>query len=168
MKPSLTVRLPYQDTKPQGAADFYFAIHATLRFIHDHLGRDAWIKYLRDMAASYFAPVNAVWTTGGLPTVAGYWRAFFAAEPGAVVEIHESTDSVIIDVRQCPAISHLRTHARDIVPYFCQHCYFLNEARAAASGFCMRLEGGNGQCRHTYSRTAAPQNLNAIREASSC
>jgi hypothetical protein len=168
MKPSRTVRLPYQDTKSQGAADFYFAIHATFRFIYTRLGRDAWIKYLRDMAVTYFAPVNAMWQTGGLPSVAGYWYAFFEAEPGATVDIKESTDFVAIEVNHCPAISHLRTHAREIIPYYCQHCYFLNEARAAAAGLCMRLEGGNGKCRHTYSHSAPPQDMAAIREVTPC
>ena len=168
MKPEITVRLPYQDTKPQGAADFYFAHNATFRFIHTRLGREGWINYLRAMALEYFAPVNAMWQAGGLPTVAGYWRAFFAAEPGAVVEVRETDDSVTIDVKQCPAIAHLRKHARDIVPYFCQHCYFLNDARAATAGLCMRLEGGDGQCRHTYTRTAPPQDLSAIREVAPC
>ena len=35
----MSFQLPYQDTKPQGAADFYFAINATFRFIHARLGR---------------------------------------------------------------------------------------------------------------------------------
>ena len=30
--------LPYTDTKPVGAADFYFAINATFRFVLNKLG----------------------------------------------------------------------------------------------------------------------------------
>ena len=72
--------LPYTDTKPVGSADFYFAINSTFRFILRKLGRESWIRYLQDLGREYFAPVNRQWLADGLPAVAGYWRAFFAAE----------------------------------------------------------------------------------------
>jgi len=162
--------LPYHDTKDQGAADFYFAINATFRFIHDRLGADGWVRYLRGLAAGYFTVVNTAWREGGLPAVAGYWRAFFQAEPGASVEVQEEEGRVVLDVRKCPAIHHLRVHGREIVPFYCQHCYHLGQARAEAAGMSMRLEGGNGECRHVYfaEPPAAPQDMNLIRTASSC
>ncbi len=33
--------LPYRDSKATGAADFYFAINATFRFIRETLGTEA-------------------------------------------------------------------------------------------------------------------------------
>lgn len=163
--------LPYHDTKPQGAADFYFAINATFRFLEGRLGRAGWVRYLQDMGRGYFAPVNDAWRVGGLPAVAAYWRAFFEAEPGGEVEIHEREDEVEIEVRRCPAIAHLRVGGREIVPFYCTHCYHLGEARAAAAGLTMRLEGGAGSCRHRYFKPSAgeaPQRLEAIREVASC
>jgi len=160
----MSFQLPYQDTKPQGAADFYFAINATFRFIHARLGRAGWVRYLQEMGQGYFAPVNEAWRSGGLPVVAAYWRAFFAAEPGAEVEVRETNEEVILEVRKCPAIHHLREQAREIVPFYCEHCYHLNHARAEAAGLAMRLQGGAGQCRHVFSRKfATPQDMNAIR-----
>lgn len=164
MNPSL----PYHDTKPQGAADFYYAINATFRFIIQRLGLAAWRGYLAEMGRGYFEPVNARWRKGGLPEVAAYWRAFFAAEPGSEVAVHEFADRVEVDVRQCPALRHLRAGGREIVREYCQHCYHLGAARAEASGLQMRLAGGNGSCRHTYARGDVPlaaQNLTDIKEA---
>ena len=161
--------LPYTDPKPQGAADFYFATNATFRFLLQRLGPAGWRRYLEEMGREYFAPVNDRWKRGGLPAVAGYWRAFFAAEPGAEVEVVPAADRVEVHVRRCPAIAHLRAAQRAIVPEYCQHCYFLGAARAEASGFVMRLRGGNGSCCHTFSRPAAalpPQNLAEIERAS--
>ena len=162
--------LPYRDTKPQGAADFYFAINATFRFILARLGRAGWIRYLEQLGHGYYAPVNRLWTAGGLPAVARYWRDFFAAEPGAVVEVIEQADRVEVRVSECPQIKHLRQDGREIVPEFCQHCYFLGAARAQASGLTMRLRGGNGSCCHTFARPDAglpPQDLTEIKEAHS-
>ena len=162
--------LPYTDTKPQGSPDFYYAINATFRFILQRLGPEGWRRYLGEMGRGYFAPVNRQWSEGGLPAVARYWRAFFAAEPGAIVEVVEHPDRVELQVRECPAIKHLRAGNREIVAEYCQHCYFLGAARAEASGLSMRVSGGNGACCHTYAGAAAvqpPQDLRQIKEARS-
>ncbi len=99
--------------------------------------------------------------------MADYWRAFFKAEPGGEVEVSAAGSAVTLDIRVCPAIKHLRTHKREIVPCFCQHCYFVTEAMAAPAGFTVRVEGGNGSCRQRISSRAAAsasQDLNAIKE----
>lgn len=104
--------------------------------------------------------------SGGLSEVARYWKAFFDAEPGAVVDIEETADRVTLNVHECPAIKHLRQGGREIVPMFCQHCYHLGNARVEASGLTMRLAGGNGSCTHVYSLTPLPpQDLSTIKEA---
>lgn len=162
-----TSPLPYTDTKPQGSADFYFATNATFRFILGRLGAEGWRRYLEELGREYFAPVNRQWRDGGLPAIARYWRAFFAAEPGARVEVTEQIDRVEVCVHECPALKHLRAGGRDIVREYCQHCYILGQARAGASGFTMRLAGGNGTCRHTFASPAVglpPQSPGEIAE----
>ncbi|MBM3866721.1 MAG: hypothetical protein FJ381_12690 [Verrucomicrobia bacterium] len=159
--------LPYTDTKPQGSADFYLAINATFRFLLRRFGREGWIRYLADLGRDYYAPVNARWREGGLPAVAAYWRAFWAAEPGGEVEVVAAADRVELHVKVCPLIRHLRAQGRSPVAEFCQHCYHLGQARAAAAGLALRLQGGDGACVHLYAPAAAglpPQDLRAIRE----
>lgn len=161
--------LPYRDTKPVGAADFYFAINATFRFVQGKFGLEGLRRYWREMGAGYYAPVSARWR-GGMHAVAEYWRAFFAAEPGAQVDVEESETEVKLNVRVCPAIAHLRAHGREIVPRFCEHCYFVSEAIAAPAGLTVRVEGGNGSCTQRFIRPtpAIPdQNLDRICDATS-
>ena len=170
MNPPAAAGLPYTDAKPQGSPDFYYAVNATFRFILRRLGPEGWRRYLEEMGRGYFAPVNRQWSQGGLAAVAGYWRAFFAAEPGAVVDVVEQPDRVEVQVRECPAIKHLRAGGREIVREYCQHCYFLGAARAEAAGLTLRLSGGNGSCCHTYALPAAglaPQAPGQIKEACS-
>jgi hypothetical protein len=160
--------LPYMDAKPVGAADFYFAINATFRFVLARFGLDGLRQYWTDLGMRYFAPVASRWKSGGLAAVADYWRAFFAAEPGAEVDVIQTPDAVTLEVRVCPAIQHLRAHGREIVPCFCQHCYFISDAIAAQAGLTVRIAGGNGSCRQTFlTREAAgtPQDLTQIKEA---
>jgi len=161
--------LPYADTKPVGHADFYFAVNATFRFILQRYGYAKLVEYWRDMGASYFQPVGERWHSQGFSGVAEYWRAFFAAEPGADVKVTEFPEEVRIEVRTCPAIRHLREHGREIVPSFCQQCYFVNEAIAQPVGMTVRVCGGNGSCVQRFFKPTAevpPQNLEDIVTAS--
>ncbi len=151
-----------------GAADFYFAINATFRFVLQRFGIEGLRTYWAGLGTRYFAPVSERWKAGGLAAVSEYWRAFFAAEPGGDVEVIVRPDRVTLEVRVCPAIRHLREHRREIVPCFCQHCYYVGEAMAKPAGLTMRLEGGNGQCRQVFHQRDAevpPQDLASIREA---
>ncbi|HYF34478.1 MAG TPA: hypothetical protein VD994_04240 [Prosthecobacter sp.] len=160
--------LPYHDIKPVGAADFYVAINATFRFMADRFGLEGLRRYWRELGQSYYAPVSVRWQAGGLGAVAAHWRAFFNAEPGGEVEVRETEAEVIVEVKTCPAIRHLREHQRKIVPEFCQHCYFVSEAMGEKSGVEVRVCGGNGACRQTFAKAGSftePQNLEDIRKA---
>ncbi len=160
--------LPYTDTKPVGHADFYFAVNATFRFILKRFGYEKLQEYWRNIGASYYKPVSAQWLDHGFAGVAGYWRAFFKAEPGAEVAVHESADEVRLEVKQCPAIHHLRENKREIVACFCQHCFFVNEAIAGPAGMAVRITGGNGVCTQRFmrqSRNEPAQKLEDIKEA---
>ncbi len=82
--------LPYRDTKPQGAPDFYFAINATFRFIRASLGWEGLKAYWEDLGKSYMKPIWRRWRELGLEGIESYWRAFFEAEPGGSVQISRS------------------------------------------------------------------------------
>ena len=160
--------LPYTDRKPVGTADFYFAINATFRFILGRFGIEGLRQYWTDLGKRYYAPVSVIWKNRGLAGVASYWKAFFAAEPGADVEVTASENAVTLEVKVCPAIHHLRKHGRQIVPCFCQHCYYVSEAMAAPAGFTVRVSGGDGACRqilYRQDRALPPQDIGEIKEA---
>jgi len=167
-RPDNTPGLPYTDSKRVGAGDFYFAINATFRFIEREFGPEGLRRYWEELGARYYAPVTAAWKRGGLAAVGRYWRAFFGAEPGAEVGVEAAADQVSLDVRVCPAFKHLRAHQREIVPCFCQHCYYVSEAMAAPAGLTVRVEGGNGACRQTFLAQQpglTPQDMSLIKEA---
>ena len=161
--------LPYTDTKPVGAADFYTAINATFRFIFNRFGRDGLLRYWHELGTRYYAPVSQQWSKGGLQSVAEYWRAFFDAEPNAEAEVSLHANEVCVVVTTCPAIRHLRAQAREIVPTFCQQCYFVSDAMAEPAGMTVRVKGGNGSCVQRFIKRrdcSAAQNLEDIATAS--
>jgi hypothetical protein len=132
------------------AGDFYFAINATFRFIHDTWGKDALISYWTSMAREYHAGVATCFQEGGPDEVRRYWADYFAHEPGGDVEVTQAQGVVEIDVRECPAIRWLRDGGREIVPYYCEHCHYVSTAIADQAGMRFRLEGGGGVCHQTF------------------
>lgn len=164
-----TPDLPYVDDKPQGAADFYAAVNATFRFIARRLGPGELRRYWQQLGQGYMAPVTQHWRQGGLQAVADYWRAFFAAEPGAEVQVSQQGGQVLVSVQACPAIAYLRARGRDIFPGYCEHCYFVSQAAGAGAGVEVRVKGGNGSCCQRFAPAGSfpePQNLEDILPAS--
>ncbi len=161
--------LPYTDSKPVGAADFYAAVNATFRFIAQKFGSEGLRRYWSEMGTRYYAPVTERWRAGGLAAVAEHWHAFFAAEPGAKVEVTQGETEVVVEVRTCPAIAYLREHGREIVPHFCQHCHFVSTAMGAGADIELRVCGGNGTCTQRFAKVGhfpEPQRLQDIATAS--
>ena len=134
------------------APDFYFGINVTFRHIHQRFGQEALYTYWRTLAREYFADLIERFTQGGLEDVEQYWREFFAAEPGADFSVNRQGSEVVIDVRQCPAIKHLKTNKREIMPLYCRHCDVINKELAQGSHLHFHMTGGDGTCRQVFSK----------------
>lgn len=137
------------------APDFYFAINATFRHLHDHFGKEALVDYWRRLGAEHYRDRIARWRAGGPQAVADDWQAYFAHEPQAVVRVAADADAAQLDVQVCPAIMHLRQQQRDIVPYFCEHCDHVCGSMAELAGYRFTRTGGMGACRQRFDRIGA-------------
>jgi hypothetical protein len=136
------------------APDFYFTVNAIFRHLHDRYGKAALIEYWRSLGREYYAKRCQRWRAGGPEALAADWRDYFAQEPQAEVEISVQADGVLLDVRVCPAIKHLRDCGRDVVPYYCEHCDHVCAAMAEPSGYAFQRTGGMGACRQRFTRLA--------------
>lgn len=132
------------------APDFYFAVNAIFRHLHDAYGKAALIDYWRQLGREYYAQRVAAWKAGGPEAVAQDWREYFGREPQADVVVTAQGPAVELEVRVCPAIKHLRDQGRDIVPYFCEHCDHVCGAMAESAGFVFQRSGGQGSCRQVF------------------
>ncbi len=132
------------------APDFYFAVNAIFRHLHDRYGREALIDYWRSLARQYDRRRIEAWRRGGLAAIADDWRAYFAEEPQAEVDVQLGEDCVELAVHVCPAIKHLKDHGRDVVPYFCEHCDHTCGAMAEEAGYTFARSGGMGSCRQRF------------------
>ena len=139
------------------APDFYFAINATFRWIQDNWGEEGLRAYWQALGREHFAGVTRRFEAEGLAGVRDYWQDLFAEEPGAEFSVTQDADRVLLDVRVCPAIKHLREHAREIMPLYCQHCAEVSQAICDGAGIAVQVEGGGGACRQSFTRTEGAQ-----------
>jgi hypothetical protein len=138
------------------APDFYFAINATFRWIHENWGEEGLNAYWEAMGRERFAPETKRFAEGGLPAVEEYWRELFAEEPGGDVTVRLAEEAVVIEVKTCPAIKHLREHGREIMPMYCEHCEVVSRAMCEGAGIQVQVTGGAGHCRQTFRKAETP------------
>ena len=134
------------------APDFYFALNAIFRHIHDRYGKASLIDYWRALGREYYGRRTERWKCADLQVLAADWREYFAVEPQAEVEVAVVDRGVELDIKVCPAIKHLGDHGREIVPYFCEHCDHVCGAMAEAAGYVFQRTGGSGSCRQRFLR----------------
>ena len=139
------------------APDFFFAVNATFRYLHDTYGKDALVRYWRQLGHEHYRSRWERWKRDGMPAVAADWRDYFDNEPGADVDVALTETAVQLEVRVCPAIKHLREHQREIVPYFCEHCDHVCGAMANAAGYDFERTGGMGSCRQRFVQLSVKQ-----------
>jgi hypothetical protein len=133
------------------APDFYFAVNAIFRHLHDQYGKEALVDYWRSLGREYYRQRIEKWREGGPEAIAADWREYFAQEPQAEVNVDiQPHNTVVLDVKVCPAIKHLRDHGRDIVPYYCEHCDHICGAMAEQAGYAFERTGGMGSCRQRF------------------
>lgn len=134
------------------APDFYFAVNAIFRHIHDRYGKAALVDYWRSLGREYYVARTEAWRRGGPEAVAADWREYFSKEPQADVDVFSEPEAVTLDIRVCPAIKHMRDQGREMVPYFCEHCDHVCGAMAEQAGYRFRRTGGMGTCRQRFVR----------------
>ena len=132
------------------AADFYYAINATFRHIHRCYGREGLYRYWRTLGREYFGDLIERFRSGGLGAVEDYWREFFEAEPGGQVTVTGEDSTVVIEVQECPAISHLKANGREVMELYCRHCEVINTELARGAGMEFHMSGGDGACRQVF------------------
>ncbi|HEO69857.1 MAG TPA: hypothetical protein ENN80_01240 [Candidatus Hydrogenedentes bacterium] len=119
--------------------DFHGALSFGLEFLEEQYGLDGMRAFLEGLAHTVYAPLVADLRERGLDALEEHWRAVFTIE-GGDFELAMEGDVLILNVRRCPAIAHMREHRYAIAPHFCEHTRFVNDAICRAAGYASSVE----------------------------
>lgn len=107
--------------------DFHGALSAGLEYLEQRFGPEAVREYLRQFAASFYAPLRADLLARGLPALKEHFERTYDAENGRY-SIESSADELVLRVEECPAVSHMRRHGYSVAPLFHETTKTVNEA----------------------------------------
>lgn len=127
--------------------DFHGAMSYGIDFIVKRYGLDGLREYLSGLTKSSYAPLVNDLRARGLVALREHWGHVFSVEEGEF-ELRDEGDVLVLDVKTCPAIVHMKAQGYDISPYFCEHTRMLNEAICGEAGYACSVEYDQeaGQC----------------------
>jgi hypothetical protein len=123
-------------------------------FVVEKHGLDGLRRYLQGLAGTVYAPLVNRLRSEGLTALRDHWREVFTVENGRF-ELEEAEGVLTLDVTECPAIAHMKTHGYRISPHFCEHTRLLNEAICERAGYACSVEADQeaGTCVQKFWKT---------------
>jgi len=127
--------------------DFHGAMCYAVKYLDEKCGPDATRAYLRQVGRTFFAPLSERLARDGLRALAEHWRKVFALE-GGEIELSHDGGVLVLTVRKCPAVAHLKAIGKLYTERFCETTVAVNEAICERAGYACscRYEPGAGRC----------------------
>ena len=119
--------------------DFHGALSFGIQFLDDQYGMAGLEEFFARAAKAVYAQLIENLRERGLEALKEHWDTVFTLEAGGFETWYEG-DTLVLDVRACPAIHHMRARNYRIADHFCEHTRIVNEAVCAAAGYACSVE----------------------------
>ena len=135
--------------------DFHGGLSYGLQFVEDRYGQEGLRDFLSGLADTVFKPLVEDLRARGLPALRDHWQTIFELED-ADFELRMEGDTLVLDVRRCPAITHMKGHGYAVADHYCEHTRIVNEAVCKAAGYASSVEYDQeaGRCVQRFWRAA--------------
>ncbi|HOF38747.1 MAG TPA: hypothetical protein PLD73_01645 [Candidatus Hydrogenedentes bacterium] len=135
--------------------DFHGALSFGIQFLEDQYGLAGLEDFFSRAAKTVYADLIEDLRSRGLDALKEHWDTVFTLEEGDFETRYEG-DTLVLDVRACPAIHHMRARNYRIGTHFCEHTRIVNEAVCAEAGYACSVEYDQeaGRCVQRFWRAA--------------
>ncbi len=138
--------------------DFHGALSAGLEYLEDDYGEEAVHEYLHRFATRFYAPLTEAINERGLIALKEYFEKLYEIE-GGNVEITLTEDEILmVKVKACPAVTHMRKHDYPVARLFVETTRTVNEAICESTPFDAQLvkyDDQTGRSMQTFFRREA-------------
>lgn len=143
-------------TKENIHKDFHGALSYGIQHVVERYGVEGLTRYLHGLADTVYAPLVRAMRAEGLDAMRRHLEETFSREEGRYV-VREEDGALVFDVKECPAIAHMKARGYAIAPHFCEHTRILNEAICARAGYACSVEYDQkaGQCVQRFWKEAS-------------
>lgn len=118
--------------------DFHGALSSALIYLEERFGPEAVHEYLRQFARKFYAPLREELGERGLPAIADRLRRVYADE-GADVCVESTGEGLIVEVKACPAVIHMRAHGYEVSPMWRETIRSVNKGICEGSAYDFEL-----------------------------
>ena len=118
--------------------DFHGALSAGIEYLHDNYGEEGVREYLRQFATVFYAPLIARLKQKGLLVLKEYFERIYEIE-GGDIETTFSDNELMISVKACPSVMHMREHGYPVAQLFHETTRTVNEALCEGTPFAAEL-----------------------------
>lgn len=95
---------------------------------------DALKSYWKQVARNCYFGLSRALREEGLLALEEHWRRIFGIE-GADFELSYQGETLVLEVKRCPAISHMKDNGYPIAEDFCEHTRVINEEVCHRAGY---------------------------------
>jgi len=136
--------------------DFHGCLSYALRFLEKELGWEGVDEFLRRVARTVYSPLVEALKRDGLIALELHWRRIMEIE-NANFEIRHEQNTLVLVVRRCPAIHHLRMRGYAVYDKFCETTRIINEEICRNAGYVSSInyDQESGSCTQRFWK--APQ-----------
>lgn len=127
--------------------DFHGALCYSIKYLDETHGPEATRSYLRRVGENNYKPLIRELRAEGLPALERHWNKVFEMEGGRF-EMHYEGSTLVLQVLECPAISHLKKIGQLFTDRYCETTVVVNESLCGSSGYAASCEyqPGEGRC----------------------
>lgn len=132
--------------------DFHGATNATIDYLTERYGEAALHEIFFNVGQKVYKSIHENLKCGDISELLEHWQYFFEREKG-VFQIAKTSDGVVLEVSECPAIRLLLKLGLTPSPHFCKQTSLVNEAMCEHTPFEAETEIiGCGKCRQIIKR----------------
>lgn len=124
---------------PKVHKDFHGALSCAFQFLEEKYSKKTLEEFLERVGENcYRSLINEI-KENGLLALEEYWRRIFTLEEGDF-EIKRGKDFIILEVKKCPAITHLKEVGYPLYKDFCIQTRIINSIIAIETGLEYSVE----------------------------
>ncbi|MBM4045119.1 MAG: hypothetical protein FJ279_08395 [Planctomycetes bacterium] len=127
--------------------DFHGAMSYGLTFLQRQYGDREMEDYLRQVGRVVYSPLSRALRERGLVALEEHWRRIFTLE-GGDFDLRYEGEALVLEVRRCPAIHHMRQRGYHVADRYCEHTRLVNDEICRAAGYqaSVQYDQAAGRC----------------------
>lgn len=124
--------------------DFHNHLNLGLEYLRTHYGDEAVRTYLRQFANAFYKPLKDAIQANGLCALEQHYNDIYAREEAEKdITIERSNDELVLRVKRCPAVAHMRKTGVAISPLYDETTRTVNDTIVEGTPFAFELVSYN-------------------------